>query len=135
MALPISSGAKRRAPFGRRLLDGDERYGEGLVGGGHLDDGDEQPGSGPEVGGRADARQLEDLRPEVGVLQVALGDAAKRVAVLQDDRLERPVDRRGAGHGPGEGADERPCDDPPQELIFPPRASAVTFQEATRNLP
>ena len=82
-------------PLGGRLLDGGEREGERLVGGGHLHHRDLELDPGPELGRRGDAAELEDLRPEVGVLEVALGDAADGVAGLEDHALERPLNRGG----------------------------------------
>ena len=103
-------GREDARALGGRLLDGDERDGERFVGGGHLDDGDEQLGSGPQVGRRPHAAQLEDLRPEVGVLQVALGHAANRVARLEDDRLKRALDGCCQRSAPrGEDDDHRPA--------------------------
>ena len=107
-----SRRARRRAPR-RRRPPGDR---------------DLERDAGPELGRRGDAAELEDLRPEVGVLEVALGDAADGVAGLEDHALERALHGRGqrpASRAQGPPAAARPplasraCVSPPCRIRTP----------------
>ena len=88
-----------------------------------------QRDAGPELGRRGDAAELEDLRPEVGVLEVALGDAADGVAGARRRRSRAappPARPAPAPRAQGRRAAARPplasraCVSPPCR-IRPPR--------------